>query len=60
MQPQMNKTDGAPFRAYVPFLVANLEDADAVVRETAKKAVVELFRCAVTPHSRKAVNARPG
>lgn len=43
----MNKTEGVPFKAYVPFLVANLEDADAIVRETAKKAVVELFRCAM-------------
>ncbi|KAF2127645.1 protein STU1 [Dothidotthia symphoricarpi CBS 119687] len=43
---KMNKHESVPFKTYVPFLVANLEDADAVVRETAKKAVVELFRSA--------------
>ena len=42
---QMNKTEGLPFRTFVPLLVANLEDADPAVRETAKTAVVELFRC---------------
>ncbi|KAF2684079.1 protein STU1 [Lentithecium fluviatile CBS 122367] len=41
---KMNKTENLPFRAYVPQLVANLEDADAGVRESAKMAVVELFR----------------
>lgn len=41
----MNKTEGLPFRTFVPLLVANLEDADPMVRETAKTAVVELFRC---------------
>ena len=40
----MNKTDGLPFKAYVPQLIANLEDADAGVREAAKIAVVELFK----------------
>ena len=40
----MNKTAGVPFRSFVPLLVANLEDADPAVRETAKTAVVELFR----------------
>lgn len=44
MCPQMNKTESLPFRTYVPQLVANLEDADAGVREHAKTAVVELFR----------------
>lgn len=42
---QMNKTESLPFRAFVPLLLANLEDADPGVRETAKTAVVELFRC---------------
>jgi CLIP-associating protein 1/2 len=42
---QMNKTEGVPFRAFVPLLVANLEDADPGVRETAKISIVELFRC---------------
>ncbi|KAF2472912.1 uncharacterized protein BDR25DRAFT_283517 [Lindgomyces ingoldianus] len=41
---KMNKTEGLPFRGFVPQLVANLEDADPGVRETAKAAVVELFR----------------
>ncbi|KAF2193243.1 hypothetical protein K469DRAFT_653171 [Zopfia rhizophila CBS 207.26] len=41
---KMNKSESLPFRAFVPLLVANLEDADAGVRETAKTAVVELFR----------------
>jgi CLIP-associating protein 1/2 len=44
----MNKTDGLPFKSFVPLLVANLEDADPSVRETAKTAVVELFRCATS------------
>ncbi|KAF9729348.1 suppressor of tub2 mutation [Paraphaeosphaeria minitans] len=43
---KMNKTDSLPFKSYVPQLVANLEDADAGVREAAKIAVVELFRTA--------------
>jgi CLIP-associating protein 1/2 len=46
MRVQANKTENLPFKSYVPQLVANLEDADAGVRETAKTAVVELFRCA--------------
>ena len=41
----MNKAEGLQFRSFVPLLVANLEDADAGVREAAKSAVVELFRC---------------
>lgn len=43
---KMHKTDGFLLRSFVPPLVAGLEDADGVVRETAKSAVVELFRCA--------------
>ncbi|CAI6334106.1 unnamed protein product [Periconia digitata] len=43
---KMNKTEGLPFRSYSGQLVANLEDADAGVRETAKTSVVELFRTA--------------
>jgi CLIP-associating protein 1/2 len=39
----MNKSEGLPFKAYSNQLVANLEDADAGVRDTAKKAVVDLF-----------------
>jgi hypothetical protein len=39
----MNKSEGLPFKSYSNQLVANLEDADAGVRDTAKKAVVDLF-----------------
>ena len=39
----MNKNEGLPFKSYVNQFVANLEDADAGVRDTAKKAVVDLF-----------------
>ena len=39
----MNKTEGLPFKSYSNQFVANLEDADAGVRDTAKKAVVDLF-----------------
>ena len=45
----MNHSDGLPFRSFVPLLIANLEDADAGVREAAKTAVVELFRCVSVP-----------
>jgi CLIP-associating protein 1/2 len=44
----MNKTEGLPFKSFVPLLVANLEDADPGVRETAKISIVELFRCVKT------------
>lgn len=40
----MTKTHGLLFRAYVPSLVACLEDADSAVRDTAKLTVVELFQ----------------
>lgn len=46
----MNKTQGLPFKSYVPQLVANLEDADPGVREAAKIAVVELFKCVSILH----------
>jgi hypothetical protein len=39
----MNQTEGLPFKSYSNQFVANLEDADAGVRDTAKKAVVALF-----------------
>lgn len=39
----MNQTESLPFKSYSNQLVANLEDADAGVRDVAKKAVVELF-----------------
>ncbi|OAL47459.1 hypothetical protein IQ07DRAFT_682300 [Pyrenochaeta sp. DS3sAY3a] len=40
---KMNKNEGLPFKSYSNQLVANLEDADAGVRDTAKRAVVDLF-----------------
>lgn len=43
---KMHKADGFLLRSFVPPLVAGLEDADGVVREAAKAAVVELFRFA--------------
>lgn len=42
----MTKEHGLLFRAYVPSLVACLEDADSGVRETAKSTVIELFQYA--------------
>ena len=41
---QMHNNEGLPFKSFVPYLVANLEDSDGAVRESAKTAVVELFR----------------
>ncbi|KKY23060.1 putative heat repeat containing protein [Diplodia seriata] len=41
---KMHASDNLPFKSFVPYLVANLEDPDGMVRETAKSAVVELFR----------------
>ena len=41
---KMHKVEGFHFRSFVPPLVAGLEDADGVVRETAKNTVVELFK----------------
>lgn len=46
----MNKNAALPFRSFVPLLVANLEDADAGVREVAKNAVVELFKYVLHAH----------
>ncbi|PWY77449.1 hypothetical protein BO70DRAFT_372194 [Aspergillus heteromorphus CBS 117.55] len=40
----MTKNHGLLFRSYVSSLVACLEDADSVVRDTAKLTVVELFQ----------------
>lgn len=42
----MNKSENLPFRSYAPQMIANLEDADAGVRDTAKHAVVDLFTSA--------------
>ncbi|KAF1913019.1 clasp N terminal-domain-containing protein [Ampelomyces quisqualis] len=43
---KMNKSENLPFRSYAPQMIANLEDADAGVRDTAKHAVVDLFTSA--------------
>lgn len=40
----MHKEQGLPFRSYVPTLMELLEDADGMVRDTAKSTVIELFR----------------
>ncbi|KAG5980190.1 suppressor of tub2 mutation [Claviceps digitariae] len=37
---------GLPFRGYVPLLMELLEDADGMVRDTAKTTVIELFKTA--------------
>lgn len=39
----MSKEHGLQFRAFVPRMVDALEDADGMVRDTAKATVVELF-----------------
>ncbi|RYP25128.1 hypothetical protein DL765_000009 [Monosporascus sp. GIB2] len=41
---QMHKEHGLQFRSYVPTLMELLEDADGMVRDTAKTTVIELFR----------------
>lgn len=51
----MTKSHGLLFRAYVPSLVACLEDADSAVRETAKTTVVELFQYVCPSPSDEAV-----
>ncbi|KAM5378675.1 hypothetical protein ACJZ2D_004311 [Fusarium nematophilum] len=43
---QMHKDQGLPFRAYVPVLMELLEDADGMVRDAAKNAVIDLFQTA--------------
>ncbi|SPJ70768.1 related to STU1 - mitotic spindle protein [Fusarium torulosum] len=43
---QMHKENGLAFRAYVPVLMELLEDADGMVRDTAKSTVMELFQSA--------------
>ena len=40
----MHKENGLQFRSYVPTLMELLEDADGMVREASKGAVIELFR----------------
>jgi vesicle coat complex subunit len=46
---QMSKEKGLLFRNYVPKVVDCLEDADGVVRETAKAIVIELFQYDALP-----------
>lgn len=41
---QTHQELGLPFRSYVPVLMELLEDADGMVRDTAKGTVIELFR----------------
>ncbi|TGJ80370.1 hypothetical protein E0Z10_g8393 [Xylaria hypoxylon] len=41
---QMHKENGLQFRSYVPTLMELLEDADGMVRDASKAAVIELFR----------------
>ncbi|KAK3391058.1 clasp N terminal-domain-containing protein, partial [Podospora didyma] len=41
---QTHQENGLQFRSYVPTLMELLEDADAMVRDTAKSTVIELFR----------------
>lgn len=38
------QVQGFSFRSYTPFLMKMLEDADPLVRDSAKEAVVELFK----------------
>ncbi len=40
----MHKEHGLQFRSYVPTLMELLEDADGMVRDASKAAVIELFR----------------
>jgi CLIP-associating protein 1/2 len=46
---QMHRENGLQFRNYVPTLMELLEDADGMVRDTAKATVIELFRNAPGP-----------
>ncbi|KAL7937921.1 clasp N terminal domain-containing protein [Trichoderma chlorosporum] len=41
---ETHQQQGMPFRAYVPNLIDLLEDADGMVRDTAKTTVIELFK----------------
>ncbi|KAM0524502.1 hypothetical protein ACHAPE_000598 [Trichoderma viride] len=41
---ETHQQHGLPFRAYVPVLMDLLEDADGMVRDTAKSTVIELFK----------------
>ncbi|KAH6607623.1 heat repeat containing, partial [Trichoderma cornu-damae] len=41
---ETHQQHGLPFRGYVPLLMDLLEDADGMVRDTAKSTVIELFK----------------
>jgi CLIP-associating protein 1/2 len=41
---RMNRDEALPFKSFVPSMVANLEDHDGAVRDSAKSALVDLFR----------------
>ncbi|RFU79842.1 heat repeat containing [Trichoderma arundinaceum] len=41
---ETHQQHGLPFRGYVPSLMELLEDADGMVRDTAKSTVIELFK----------------
>jgi CLIP-associating protein 1/2 len=41
---RMNREESLPFKSFVPLMVANLEDHDGAVRDSAKSALVDLFR----------------
>ncbi|UKZ60176.1 uncharacterized protein TrAtP1_001461 [Trichoderma atroviride] len=41
---ETHQQHGLPFRGYVPVLMDLLEDADGMVRDTAKSTVIELFK----------------
>ena len=43
-RPQTHQEQGLQFRSYVPLLMELLEDADGMVRDTAKSTVIELFK----------------
>lgn len=41
----MHEEWALPFKAFVPTMMELLEDADGMVRDTAKHSVVKLFKC---------------
>ncbi|KAG9663366.1 hypothetical protein KCU76_g18907, partial [Aureobasidium melanogenum] len=41
---RMNREEALPFKSFVPLMVVNLEDHDGAVRDSAKSALVDLFR----------------
>lgn len=41
---QMHQENGMPFKSFVTTLMDLLEDADGMVRDTARNAVIELFK----------------